>query len=159
MSAVAEIELEPSPIEIDPRPCEWCGLTIDRHIMVDDGDGPDFFCADLSPEEMTLDELERRAELIHGEEIAAIIQRLELADPRDAWRHTGEAPPPEDIRNSDISGKPVSAPAPYRTPLSVIDAFRYVVALDDLERLKAWLSDRPTDAPFLLGLLEGAPSC
>jgi hypothetical protein len=35
---------EPRPIEIDPRPCQLCGLTIDRHEMVDDGEGPEFFC-------------------------------------------------------------------------------------------------------------------
>jgi hypothetical protein len=37
---------EPEPLEIDPRPCELCGLTVDRHEMVDDGDGPIFFCVD-----------------------------------------------------------------------------------------------------------------
>ena len=46
--------VHPAPIEIDPRPCGLCGLTINRHEMVDDGEGPDFFCADLSPDEMTL---------------------------------------------------------------------------------------------------------
>jgi hypothetical protein len=38
------ISPELDPIEIDPRPCELCGLTIDRHEMVDDGEGPVFFC-------------------------------------------------------------------------------------------------------------------
>ncbi len=47
----------------------------------------------------------------------------------------------------------------YRPPRSTIDAFRYVVALDDLERLKAWLSERPNDAPFLLATLESPASC
>jgi len=32
------------PIEIDPRPCELCGRTIDQHERVDDGEGPEFFC-------------------------------------------------------------------------------------------------------------------
>jgi hypothetical protein len=54
-----ELEL----LEIDPRPCQLCGLTIDRHDMVDDGDGPVFFCPDIDPDDMTLIELERRAEL------------------------------------------------------------------------------------------------
>ena len=68
-----------APIAIDPRPCEYCGLTIDRHRMVDNGDGPEFFCVDLSPDEMTLPELERRAELRRQEDIAAIIARWEAA--------------------------------------------------------------------------------
>src|ERR1700722_7260748 len=34
------------PIEIDPRPCKICGLTVDRHITADDGEGPEFFCAE-----------------------------------------------------------------------------------------------------------------
>ena len=38
------IEREPAPIEIDPRDCVLCGLTIDKHKMVDDGEGPVFFC-------------------------------------------------------------------------------------------------------------------
>jgi hypothetical protein len=107
MNIAVSMEREPYPVEIEPRPCVWCCLNIDRHVMVDNGEGPEFFCADLSPDEMTLDELERRAELIHGEEVAAIVQRLEMADPRDRWRHTGE--PPEEFRNPDIFGKPANA--------------------------------------------------
>jgi hypothetical protein len=45
-------------------------------------------------------------------------------------------------------------PAPYRTPQSTIDAFWYVVGLDDLDRLAAWLDDHPRDKPTLLKLLE-----
>jgi hypothetical protein len=37
------------PIEIDPRPCGLCGLTIDRHDMVDAGEEPEFFCPDSVP--------------------------------------------------------------------------------------------------------------
>ncbi len=70
------IDRNPEPIEIDPRPCLLCGLTIDRHDMVDDGEGPEFFCADLSPDEMTLPELERRAELRRQEELAAIMAAM-----------------------------------------------------------------------------------
>ena len=47
----------PTPIEIDPRPCEFCGLTIDQHRMIDTGEGPEFYCIDVSPDEMTIDEL------------------------------------------------------------------------------------------------------
>jgi hypothetical protein len=127
----------PAPIEIDPRPCELCGLTIDRHEMVDHGEGPEFFCADLSPDEMTIDELERRAELIRQIEVAAIFARLEAMD--DPSKRL-PAPPAE--------------PPPYRTPQATIDAFWFVVALDDLDRLAAWLDDHPRDKPALLKLLE-----
>ena len=114
--------MEPDPLEIDPRPCELCGLTIDRHEMVDDGDGPLFYCLDLCPDDMTLVELERRAELRREEEIAAIIAEMEAADRLFAIR-------------------PVNEPLPYRTPQSTTDAFWYVVALVDSDRLKAWLCD------------------
>ncbi len=36
--------IEPEPIEIDPRPCSRCGLTIDRHERDDTPEGPLFFC-------------------------------------------------------------------------------------------------------------------
>jgi hypothetical protein len=129
------VEREPDPIEIDPRPCQLCGLTIDRHECVDDGDGPIFFCADLAPHEMTLAELERRAELIRQIEVAEIMARM------DAMEGPSKAPPRAE-------------PEPYRPPQSTIDAFWYVVGLRDPERFKAWLADRPKDAPFLLQLLE-----
>ena len=52
--------VHPMPIEIEPRPCGRCGLTVDRHEMDDDGDGPLFFCAEIDSENLTLPELERR---------------------------------------------------------------------------------------------------
>jgi hypothetical protein len=125
----------PEPIEIDPRPCLLCGLMIDRHEMVDDADGPLFYCLDLSPDEMTLLELERRAELRRQEEVATILARM------DAMNGPYECPSPR-------------KPAPYRPAQSTIDAFWYVVSLRDPERFKAWLADRPQDMPFLLELLE-----
>lgn len=125
----------PAPILIDPRPCSLCGLTIDRHDHVDADEGPEFFCADLSPDEMTLEDLERRAELRRQEDIAAILERWEVL------------PPPE---------RPAPArAAPYRTPASTVDAFRYVLALDNPAYLKAWLLDHPRDAPTLLKLVDG----
>jgi hypothetical protein len=141
MNIAAPADFEPTPIVIDPRPCELCGLLIDRHEVIDNGDGPEFFCADLSPDEMTLDELERRADLIRQEEVAAIFARLEAMD--------------------DPSKRlpPRSEPEPYRPAQSTVLAFKHVVALGDLERLKAWLLARPTDAPFLLALLESLTSC
>ena len=149
--AVADT-LEPDPIEIDPRPCGLCGLTIDRHVLVDHGEGPEHYCPE--PDDLTLDELERRAELVRQIEVAASVRGMELSDPRDAWRHTGEPQPPTSGRNSDIAAKPASAPQ-YRTPRATVDAFWFVVSLCNPDRLKAWLSDHPKDAAFLLKLLEG----
>ena len=77
MNAVGAGQVELDPIEIDPRPCGECGLTIDRHRRVDTPEGPEFFCADLSLDEMTLDELERRAELRRQEDIAWILARMD----------------------------------------------------------------------------------
>jgi hypothetical protein len=129
------VAIDPALLAIDPRPCEWCGLMIDRHRMVDNGEGPEFFCLDLSPDEMTLPELERRAELRREEEIAAILARMDaMSGPADI------APPRE--------------PELYRPAASTVDAFWYVVSLQDPERFKTWLADRPKDAPFLLQLLE-----
>jgi hypothetical protein len=136
MNSVPDIA-ELTPVEIDPRPCQLCGLTIDQHIMIDDGEGPGFFCEATDSHAIDL------------------VRQWELADPRDAWRHTGEPPPPEIVRNSDISGKQANTPPPYRTPQATVDAFWYVVSLCNPERLKAWLVDHPQDAPFLLKLLEG----
>ena len=42
----------------------------------------------------------------------------------------------------------------YRPPQATIDAFWFVVVLDDLDRLAAWLDDHPRDKPTLLKLLE-----
>jgi hypothetical protein len=128
----------PSPSEIDPRPCGLCGLTIDRHEMIDSGEGPEYFCPDLSPDEMTLPELERRAELRRQEDIAAILARWEALGP--------PAVPPR-------------SPDPYHPAASTIDAFRFLLTTDDAPRVRAWLADRPKDAPLLLDLLESLPSC
>jgi hypothetical protein len=46
----------------------------------------------------------------------------------------------------------VFTPRPYRTPQSTIDAFWYLVQIDDEPRLKAWLAARPLDGPTLLKL-------
>jgi hypothetical protein len=118
---------EPDPLDVDPRPCGLCGLTIDRHQRVDTPEGPEFFCF---PDD-------------------AIVTLWELADPRDSWRHTGELPPPACIRNSDISAKPNST-RPYRTPQATIDAFMFVARLDDQEYFARWLVDHKREAPHLL---------
>jgi hypothetical protein len=135
--SISPDDLEPDPIEIDPRPCELCGLTIDRHTMVDAGDGPEFFCRDLSPDDMTLDELERRAELRWQEEGAAILARWEAEDAK----------------------RPSAAPVPaskesHHTAQATIDAFLFVVRLGDADHLSRWLADHPLDAPHLLKIWE-----
>jgi hypothetical protein len=93
---------------------------------------------------MTLPELERRAELRRQEEVAAIIARWEAMDVEIARRKPVTPPRP---------------PEPYRTPQSTIDAFLYLVGTDDAPRVRAWLADRPKDAPFLLDLLESKTAC
>ena len=74
-------------------------------------EGPEHFC-----EEMPSDDA------------ADIVRRWELADPRDRWRHTGEAPP-------KASAEPPRRREPYRTPQATCDAFWYVAGLDDPERV------------------------
>jgi hypothetical protein len=81
-------------------------------------------------------ELERLAELRAQEEVAAMVARMEAMDG------------PAELL-------PARKGEPYRTAASTIDAFWYVVGLRDQERFKAWLADRPQDAPFLLKLMEG----
>jgi hypothetical protein len=145
----------PDPLEIDPRPCGHCGLTIDRHDRDDTPEGPLFFCTDLSADELTFDELECRAELRRQEEVAAMVELWERADPRDCWRHTGEPPPPIEVRNGPIETAPPRAPEAYRPAASTVDAFRLLIKTGDAARARAWLADRPKDAPYLLLLLEG----
>jgi hypothetical protein len=124
---IADRELD--PIEIDPRPCERCGMTIDRHFMIDAGEGPEFFC-DTSA--------------------ADLVRQWEVDDPRDRWRWTGEAPPPAHVRNADISPRPVPAARPYHPPEATVNAFLYVASLDDPDHLARWLADHKRDAPHLL---------
>jgi hypothetical protein len=71
----------------------------------------------------------------------------ERADPRDAWKHTGE-PPPE---ASDI---PTTARLSYRTPQSTIGAFLFVAGLGDADYLVRWLDQHPLDASVLYKLWE-----
>jgi hypothetical protein len=102
--------------------------------------------AEIEAEERGL--IEPEPDDSHG--VDEIIRRLELADPRDSWKYTGETLPPENIRNSDISGKSASTPRPYGTPQSTIEAFKHVVGLGDPERLSTWLLDHSDVAPALL---------
>jgi hypothetical protein len=91
-----------------------------------------------------------------GEDANDIMLRWELADPRDAWRHTGERPPPENVRNSDVSAKPANKPQRLGPARSTIDAFNHVVSLGDPEHLARWLRDHSDVAA---NLLEGVAKC
>jgi hypothetical protein len=137
-------------IEMDPRPCEICGLKIDDHHMIDDGDGPQHFCISELYERVAAGKVKNATRpfwlgwnygidfsLNHvAEEEISIIMANIMVEPDNA---PSIIPPP---------------PAPYRTPQATVDAFKYLVRLNDPERLKAWLADRPQDAPTLLKLLE-----
>jgi hypothetical protein len=48
----------------------------------------------------------------------------------------------------------VFTPRPYKTTQATIDAFWYLVRLNEPDRLEAWLEARPMDAPTLLKLYE-----
>jgi hypothetical protein len=139
--SIANAAATPPPIQIDPRACGLCGLTVDKHDMVDTGEGPLFYCIDFDPNDLTLIELERREVLRFREEVAAMIEQWERADPRDAWMHTGEAPPPDSIRNG-----PQTEPCRQsnRPAQSTIDAFLHL-AQHDRGRLAAWLANHPQD--------------
>jgi hypothetical protein len=49
---------------------------------------------------------------------------------------------------------PLIKKLPYRTPQTTIDAFWYVVRLNDQPHLLRWLSEHPKDAAYLEKLLE-----
>jgi hypothetical protein len=115
---------EPTPIEIDPRPCGLCGATIDQHKMVDSGEGPEFFCADEPPQWF-----------------ANSIMTGAAADIMRRWER--ETPPK--------ASSPQLSPRPYyRTPQSTLDAFWYVASLDDPDHLARWLANHPRDVAHLL---------
>jgi hypothetical protein len=111
------------PEPIEVEPCELCGSTIE--------------------------DLEALVYL----RAADLIEQWEFADPRDAWRRSGEPPPSATIRNSDIAEKPTSAPR-YRTPEATQQAFWYVASLDNPEYLKRWLAEHPRDVTALQKLWE-----
>jgi hypothetical protein len=79
---------------------------------------------------------------------AQIVRQWEMSDPRDAWWHTGEAPP-----------KAIPVPAAicqqYRTPQAAIDAFFHVADLGDADHLNRWLQQHQRDAETLCKLWEG----
>jgi hypothetical protein len=140
--------------------CDFCGCTIDRHRRVDTGEGPEFFCVDFEADELTLPELERRAELRRQEEVAAIMVRLESMDDPSKRPPADKAPPTRPVSEDGVASaaelqrmqdawmrerRRRDGPAQ-----STIDAFWYVVGLGDAERLDRWLERHPLDAPHLL---------
>jgi hypothetical protein len=80
---------------------------------------------------------------------AQIVRQWELADPRDRWRHTGEAPP-------TAEPAPIKGERPHRLPSSSVDAFRYVVGLGDPAYLAKWLRNHSDVAA---DLLKGVGEC
>jgi len=143
--------LDPSLLEIDPRECDLCGLSMVHHRMIDHGEGPEFFC--LESAETVGRWAARKYASTNGKPFALGFNAgLEFAI-RDLVRQEAagmiEAPPIVPDRD----------PPRYRTPQATIDAFKYVVATGDLPRLRDWLASRPKDAAFLLALLESQISC
>src|SRR5262245_23768036 len=65
--------------EVDTSRCLECGLTADEHQRVDTPDGPEYYCDE--------------AEVNAYRSRQAIVARMEMADPRDRWKHTGEPRP------------------------------------------------------------------
>ena len=152
MNAPFIAEAEPAPIEIDSRPCQFCGLKIDDHHMIDDGDEPLHFC---------ISELYER--LAAGKARGAAVARPFYlgwnAGIDFALVHVAE----EEISMimSGIMAESDTAPSitPPRAPeprpaASTIAAFWHVVALKDPDKLSAWLRDHPRGTSFLLKLLE-----
>ena len=121
MTDVIDVPADIEPAPIEIEPCELCGCAIE----------------DLE-------------ELIYLR-AADLIAEWELADPRDAWKHTGEPPPQDNARNGPQTAV---ERAVYRTAQSTVDAFWYVISLKDPDKLSAWLRDHPRDTARLKKLLE-----
>jgi RecA-family ATPase len=76
-------EREPLPIEVDPRACDACGLTIDQHRRVDTDEGPEFFCDETA--------------IAAHNDVAAIVTRMEMTHPVDRLKHIQEPPPVDSL--------------------------------------------------------------
>lgn len=83
------------------------------------------------------DEIEAEIRLRAG----AMVRQWELDDPRDRWRHTGEAKPV--IRPTPVRREP------YAPPASTLAAFRHVERNESPDYLTRWLANHPADAPAL----------
>jgi hypothetical protein len=137
MNAISPEQIKLDPFAIDPRSCEHCGLAIDRHQRVDTPEGPEFFC--IPPDEMDMDELERRAELIRQVEVAAILARMDAMDVMDTMDRPAEIPLP-------------NKPRRYSTPQATIDAFLFVARNHDADYVARWLENHPQDVATLTEL-------
>jgi hypothetical protein len=115
-------DAEPAPIDMDPRPCAACGLTIDQHRRVDTPEGPEYFCRDEAGE------LQRLAALRKQQELAELVERISApiggaGAPRD------EPPPYVEIPASadgepDVTAQGEETPPPKHiraTPFTVRD--------------------------------------
>jgi hypothetical protein len=102
--------------------------------------GEAFAMVDLLPGTELSDACEREIML----RAADLVQRWELADPRDRWQHTGESPP-------KISAEPRRREA-YRPAESTVQAFWYVARNHGADYLAAWLAQHPDDRPHLFKL-------
>jgi hypothetical protein len=69
------------------------------------------------------------------------VARLEMADPRDRWKHTGELP------SSFIAEPPLKNE--YRTPQATLDAFFGWIVRQDEATQAHWLAEHPKDAPLI----------
>ncbi|WLB58473.1 hypothetical protein [Bradyrhizobium japonicum] len=76
-----------------------------------------------------------------------LVRDWELADERDRWRWTGEAPPLAPELEPE-------QPRPYRTAQATADAFWWVVRQGDADHLDRWLANHPRDAAHLHKLWE-----
>jgi hypothetical protein len=86
-----------------------------------------------------------------GKDAVQAIMDEEFRPVRAAVAATGRGTtPPDDLE--EMVGKPSR---PYTTQRSTIDAFWYLVGLNDTPRLRAWLDGHPHDRQHLLQLLEG----
>ena len=74
-----------------------------------------------------------------------------LADSRDRWKWTGEAPPPPD-------DMPIAPRRSYRTPEAVEQEFWHIASREP-DRLAAWLADHPADEAHLFKLWKKAKRC
>jgi hypothetical protein len=117
MSDVIDVPDDIEPGPIEIERCEQCGCVIE----------------DLE-------------ELIHLR-AADLVTQWELADVRDAWRHTGKPSPQRAVERP-------RRPEPYEPKDSTIAAFWHVVRLNDGDYLRRWLARHPADAPHLLEIWE-----
>lgn len=85
-----------------------------------------------------------------GEYLSDAFARWEMADPRDRWRWTGEAPPLVPAAEPE----PEKPRKPYETPEVTEHAFWFLVLQGDANRLAEWLRDRPRDVDHLQKLLK-----